>query len=58
MIILDEYVSPGTSSEFVAAAVVLDLPSLKNKSISMMLHGWKKYLLFRKDFRKYVMDLK
>lgn len=47
MIILDECVSPGTPSEFVAAAVVLDLPSLKNKSIPIILCGWKKNIFTR-----------
>lgn len=45
MIILNEHVSHGTPSEFVAAAVVLELSSLKNKSISLMLHGWKRISL-------------
>ena len=42
MIILDECISPGAPSEFVAAAVVLELYSLKNKAISFTLRGWKR----------------
>lgn len=45
LIILDECISPGTPSEFAAAAVVLERSSLKNKSISIMLYGWKRISL-------------
>ena len=44
-ITLDECITPGTPSEFVAAAVVLEWSSLKIKSISVMLHSWKRISL-------------
>lgn len=45
MIILDEQIFPDSPFEFVAVAVLLS--SLKKKSISIMLHGWKKISLLK-----------
>lgn len=57
MIILDEPISPGTPSEFVAAAVVLELSSTFEEQI----HGWKRVSLLgvvRKELQKMSNGLK